>query len=150
MADIKSPEERSRNMAKIRSKDTKPESWFRRKLFERGYRYRKNVNHIPGHPDVWLAKYNTAIFVHGCFWHRHNGCKYAYLPKSRVEFWTDKFKRNVERDQKVRDELAVVGVRILIIWECTVKQMMKTDSYKNEVMEKTVAFLNSDEMYLEL
>lgn len=150
MADIKSPEERSRNMAKIRSKDTKPESWFRGKLFERGYRYWKNANHIPGHPDLWLAKCNTAIFVHGCFWHRHNGCKYAYLPKSRVEFWTDKFQRNAERDQKVRDELAVVGVRILIVWECTVKQMMKTDSYEKEILEKTAAFLNSDEMYLEL
>ena len=75
MADIKSPEERSLNMSKIRSKDTKPEVWLRKKLFKHGYSYRKNVNNVPGHPDIWLAKYDTAVFVHGCFWHRHEGCK---------------------------------------------------------------------------
>jgi len=101
MADIKSPEERSLNMSKIRSKDTKPEVWFRKKLFERGYRYRKHVSYIPGHPDLWLAKYNTAIFVHGCFWHRHSNCKYAYMPKSRTEYWQEKFDRNIKRDQVV-------------------------------------------------
>ena len=92
MADIKTPEERSRNMSKIRSRDTKPEVWLRKKLFERGYRYRKNVSNVPGHPDAWLAKYNTAVFVHGWFWHRHEGCKYAYTPKSQVEFWTDEYR----------------------------------------------------------
>lgn len=150
MADIKSPEERSRNMAKIRSKDTKPELWFRRKLFERGYRYRKNANNVPGHPDIWLAKYNTAIFIHGCFWHRHSGCKYAYIPKSRVDFWTDKFQRNVERDQKVRDELAETGVKVLIVWECTIKKMMRQSEYSDEVINKVENFFWSKETLKEI
>ena len=150
MADIKSSEERSRNMAKIRSKDTKPESWFRSKLFGRGYRYRKNVNNIPGHPDAWFAKYNTAIFVHGCFWHRHRGCKYAYAPKSRIEFWTDKFQKNIERDHKVMNELAVAGVKMLIVWECTVKQMMQQEEYANEVLDMVELFFQSEEMFREL
>lgn len=85
--DIKTPEERSKNMAAIHSRNTKPEIWFRKQLFARGYRYRLNTNRIQGHPDIYLRKYNTAIFIHGCFWQRHQGCKYAYMPKSRVEFW---------------------------------------------------------------
>ena len=83
MADIKSPEDRSRNMAAIRNKDTKPEIYLRNLLFAEGYRYRKNYAKIPGHPDIYLPKYKTAIFVHGCFWHRHQGCKYAYMPKKQ-------------------------------------------------------------------
>ena len=82
--DIKSPEERSKNMSAIRSRDTKPEVYFRKLLFAQGYRYRLNAKTVPGHPDIYLKKYNTAIFVHGCFWHRHPGCKYTYMPKSRV------------------------------------------------------------------
>ena len=91
MADIVSPERRSKNMSAIRSKDTKPEIYLRKLLFAEGYRYRIAEKSIPGHPDMFLRKYNTAIFVHGCFWHRHQGCKYAYMPKSRVEFWQKKF-----------------------------------------------------------
>ena len=150
MADIKSPEERSRNMAKIRSKDTKPEIWLRKKLFEKGYRYRKNVNNVPGHPDIWLAKYDTAIFVHGCFWHRHQGCKYAYMPKSRIEFWQDKFRKNQERDRVVRAELEEVGVKMLVIWECTVKRMIKDSDTAADVMGMIDAFLTADDSYIEL
>ena len=120
MADIKSPQERSRNMAKIRSRDTKPEDYVRKLLFGQGYRYRKNVGGIPGHPDAWLPKYNTALFVHGCFWHRHAGCRYAYTPKSRVDFWADKFQKNIARDSAVRKQLADGKIRVLVIWECTV------------------------------
>ena len=122
MADIKSPEERSKNMSKIRSKGTAPEEYVRKKLFSRGYRYRKNVKTIPGHPDAWLPKYNTALFVHGCFWHRHKDCKYAYMPKSRIKFWIEKFQKNVERDEKVRELLTAQQIKILIVWECTVKK----------------------------
>lgn len=150
MADIKSPEERSQNMAKIRSKDTKPELWLRKKLFERGYRYRKNVNNVPGHPDLWLAKYDTAIFVHGCFWHRHEGCKYAYMPKSRVEFWSSKFQMNQKRDKVVREELEEIGVKILIVWECTIKCMMKDTEVALDRMSMIEAFLSSEEIYREL
>lgn len=151
MADIKSPEERSRNMSKIRSRDTKPEVWLRKKLFERCYRYRKNVNNVPGHPDLWLAKYDTAVFVHGCFWHRHEGCKYAYMPKSRVEFWTDKFRKNRERDIVVRNELAEAGVKMLIVWECTVNKMKKNPDYCKEILRNIDEFLDSSNMrYLEV
>lgn len=150
MADIKSPEARSLNMSKIRSKDTKPEVWLRQKLFERGYRYRKNVNTIPGHPDIWMAKYNTAVFVHGCFWHRHEGCKYAYTPKSRVEFWTEKFRKNIARDLVVRDELANAGIKMLTVWECTIKQMIKDDGMSVMVLDEIDGFLRSDECYKEI
>ena len=123
--DIKSPEERSRNMAAIRSKDTRPEIYFRKLLFAQGYRYSLNSKKIPGHPDIYLRKYNTAIFIHGCFWHRHSGCKYAYMPKSRVEFWQKKFEANVKRDYIVRMELQNKEIKCLIVGECTVKKMIK-------------------------
>ena len=150
MPDIKSPEERSRNMSKIRSKDTKPEVWLRKKLFERGYRYRKNVNNVPGHPDVWLAKYNTALFIHGCFWHRHERCKFAYMPKSHVEFWNTKFQKNIERDKAVNKQLADTGIRSLIIWECTVKKMMKSETVRDEYLKRITQFLESGENDVEL
>ena len=103
MEDIVSVEQRSRNMAAIRSRDTKPEVYLRKLLFVKGYRYRIADKTVPGHPDIFLRKYNTAIFVHGCFWHRHQNCKYAYTPKSRVEFWQKKFDDNVKRDEIVQD-----------------------------------------------
>ena len=119
--DIKSPEERSRNMAAIRSKDTKPEIYFRKLLFAQGYRYSLNSKKIPGHPDIYLRKYNTAIFIHGCFWHRHPGCKYATTPKTRIEFWNKKFQQNITRDTIVYYNLQQLGWRIFIVWECELK-----------------------------
>lgn len=95
MADIKSAEDRSRNMAAIKSKNTSPELFLRHLLHTHGYRYRLYASHIPGHPDIWMKKYNVAMFIHGCFWHRHEGCKYAYMPKSRLEFWTTKFEKKM-------------------------------------------------------
>ena len=150
MADIKSPEERSRNMAKIRSRDTKPEEYVRKLLFRNGYHYRKNVSSVPGHPDAWLAKFNTALFVHGCFWHRHEGCKFAYTPKSRVEFWADKFRKNIERDNAVKKQLADRNIRSLIIWECTVKQMMKSDAERQRILNLIAHFLVSEDNSCEL
>ncbi len=150
MADIKSPEERSKNMSKIRSKGTAPEEYVRKKLFSRGYRYRKNVKIVPGHPDAWLPKYNTALFVHGCFWHRHKGCKYAYMPKSRIEFWTEKFQKNMERDEKVRELLTAQQIKILIVWECTVKKMIKSEEYEKELLDQMENFLISDDTFCEL
>ncbi len=150
MADIKSPEERSRNMAKIRSRDTKPEEYFRKKLFSNGYRYRKNSSKIIGHPDAWLSKYNTALFIHGCYWHRHNGCKYAYIPKSKTDFWIKKFTRNIERDEEVMTKLKEQGVKALIIWECTIKQMMKSLEFEKSVLLKVEQFFCSKELFLEL
>ncbi|MCD7768003.1 MAG: very short patch repair endonuclease [Oscillospiraceae bacterium] len=150
MADIKSPEERSRNMSKIRSKNTNPEEYIRKKLFRLGYRYRKNTNAVYGHPDAWLAKYNTALFVHGCFWHRHEGCKYAYTPKSRVDFWQEKFQKNVERDLAVKEHLTAQGIRILIVWECTVRKMIKSEETECEVLNEVEDFLTSTRSYEEI
>lgn len=148
--DIKSPEERSRNMAAIRSKDTRPEIYFRKLLFAQGYRYSLNSKKIPGHPDIYLRKYNTAIFIHGCFWHRHSGCKYAYMPKSRVEFWQKKFKANVNRDYIVRMELQDKGIKCLVVWECTVKKMKRNSVNCEKYLKETEDFLENDEMFLEI
>ena len=150
MADIKSPEERSRNMAKIRAKDTKPEMWLRKLLFSKGYRYRKNVNSVPGHPDIWMPKYNTAIFVHGCYWHRHINCKYAYTPKSNVEFWLEKFKKNRQRDLEVGEQLNQLGIKVLVIWECSIKRMIKSDSSCVQGLKSIEDFLNDKTMRLEI
>ena len=149
MADIKSPKNRSINMSKIRSKDTKPEEYIRKLFYANGYRYRKNVDFITGHPDIWLSKYNTAVFVNGCFWHRHEGCRFSYTPKTRVDFWIKKFNANVERDKKVKEVLRGNNVRILIIWECTVKRMMKSVDVQNEFMKKINDFIWSENDYRE-
>lgn len=150
MADIKSSEERSRNMAAIRSKDTKPEVYLRKLLFAEGYRYRKNYAKIPGHPDIYLPKYKTAIFVHGCFWHRHQGCKYAYTPKSNVEFWNKKFSKNLFRDEEVRNMLIDEGIKELIIWECTIKHMKKDRKFESDILNNCIGFLKQDCIYLEI
>lgn len=137
-------------MAAIRSKDTRPEIYFRKLLFAQGYRYSLNSKKIPGHPDIYLRKYNTAIFIHGCFWHRHSGCKYAYMPKSRVEFWQKKFKANVKRDYIVRMELQDKGIKCLVVWECTVKKMKRNSVNCEKYLKETEDFLENDEMFLEI
>lgn len=150
MTDIKFPEERSWNMAAIRSKDTKPEVYLRKLLFAQGYRYRKNYKKIPGHPDIYLPKYRTAIFVHGCFWHRHRGCKYAYVPKSNIEFWKKKFQDNIERDVEVKSELGKMGIKEVIVWECTVKEMKRNERRKAYCLRKIKRIINEGTMYLEV
>lgn len=148
--DIKSPEERSKNMSAIRSKNTKPEIYFRKLLFAQGYRYSLNSPKVPGHPDIYLRKYNTAIFIHGCFWHRHSGCRYAYTPKSRVEFWKKKFEANLKRDYVVRMELQDKGIKCLIVWECTVKSMKRNQEDYIKYLKTVETFLESDNLFLEL
>lgn len=148
--DIKSPEERSKNMAAIHSKNTKPEIYLRKLLFARGYRYGVNSKSVPGHPDIYMKKYNTAIFVHGCFWHRHEGCKYAYMPKSRIEFWQKKFDANIKRDEYVRKELASKKIKVSIVWECTIKRMKKDKKTEEEVISLIEKFLLSSEFELEI
>ena len=105
MVDKVSKEVRSYNMSRIRSKDTKPEILVRSYLFSKGLRFRKNDKRYPGSPDIVLPKYNTVVFVHGCFWHLHDGCKYAVMPKSNVDFWKKKLYRNKERDERNQKEL---------------------------------------------
>ncbi len=148
--DIKSQQERSKNMAAIRSRNTSPELYLRKLLFARGYRYRVNVSNIPGHPDLYLRKYNTAVFVNGCFWHRHEGCRFAYTPKSRVEFWQKKFEANTRRDMQVRAELEERGIRRLVVWECAIRQMKKKPELCGAYLEQVEDFLKGEEMEREM
>lgn len=138
--DIVTSEQRSKNMSAIRSKNTKPEIYFRKLLFAEGYRYSLNSKNISGHPDIFLGKYNTAIFINGCFWHRHKGCKYAYMPKSRVEFWQKKFEDNQKRDEKVGQELEERRIKRLVVWECTIKKMLRDKDTEKNMLEKTEFF----------
>jgi len=114
-------------MSKIRSKNTKPEMTLRKALFARGFRYRVNVKKLPGKPDIVLRKYKTVIFIHGCFWHRHKGCKYAYTPKTNTEFWVDKTTSNNERDRKNTCKLTALGWNVLTVWECEIRHEYKHD-----------------------
>ena len=118
-------EQRSRNMSAIKSKNTKPEIAVRKLLHTMGYRFRLHKKDLPGSPDIVLPKYKTVIFVHGCFWHRHQNCKYASNPKTRVEFWNKKFKDNIERDIKNLEKLKSLGWESKIIWECETKNIDK-------------------------
>lgn len=122
--DIKSAEDRSKNMSRIRCKKTKPEMFVRSLLFRKGFRYRVNYSMVVGSPDIYFSKKKIAIFINGCFWHRHQNCKYAYTPKSNIEFWNAKFIANQKRDELVRSQLLTHGIRVLVVWECTVKRMM--------------------------
>lgn len=150
MADIKTAEQRSYNMASIHGKNTKPEMYFRKQLFALGYRYRLHAPGLWGHPDLYLPKYKTAVFIHGCFWHRHPECKYASTPKSRVEFWNEKFKNNVERDNRIMTALQERGIKCLIVWECTIKKMMKSNPYRDAILGDVKLFLESDQLKQEL
>ena len=118
MVDTISKEQRSATMAKVHSKNTKPEILVRSLLFRRGYRFRICQPCLPGKPDIVLKKYKSAIFVHGCFWHGHDNCKNARIPKSNVEFWTNKIKRNKERFAEVKRQLELEGWKVIVIWEC--------------------------------
>ena len=122
MADSLSKEKRSWNMSKIRGKDTAIEVKVRKYLFSKGFRYRKNVKTLPGKPDIVLPKYKTAVFVHGCFWHRHEGCKDATTPKTRTDFWNEKFRKNVENDQLHTQQLTEMGWKVLVLWECEIEK----------------------------
>lgn len=122
-ADIVSPEHRSRIMAAIKGKNTKPEMIVRSVCHAMGLRYRLHQKNLPGKPDLVFAKHRLCVFVHGCFWHRHPGCKYAYTPKSRPEFWLPKLERNVERDLHTQQALEALGWRVAVIWECHTKNI---------------------------
>ncbi|TJZ84866.1 very short patch repair endonuclease [Paracoccus hibiscisoli] len=120
MADIVTPEVRSRMMAAIGRRDTKPEIAVRKALHAAGFRFRVDVRKLPGAPDLALSKWRTAIFVHGCFWHRHGGCPKASVPATRPDFWAGKFASNVARDQRVQAALIEAGWKVVVIWECSI------------------------------
>jgi DNA mismatch endonuclease, patch repair protein len=118
MVDRLTPERRSWNMGRIRGGDTAPERVVRSTLHALGLRFRLHRRDLPGRPDIVMSRWNTVVFVHGCFWHRHEGCRYAYTPKSRVEFWNAKFAGNVERDARAAATLRRKGWRVITVWEC--------------------------------
>lgn len=119
--DNRSKEARSRNMSRIPSKNTKPEEAVRKYLFSQGFRYRKNVSTLPGKPDIVLPRYKTVVFINGCFWHAHQGCKWFVPPKSNSVFWQNKFKYNMERDEQNYQKLYDLGWHVIIIWECEIR-----------------------------
>ena len=136
MVDTISEEKRSWNMSRIKGKNTKPEIIVRSLLHKAGYRFRIHRKDLPGKPDIILPKHNTVIFVNGCYWHRHPGCRYAYTPKSRIEFWNAKFAGTVERDIKHRRQLIDMGWKVEVIWECETGNL-------NELIEKINKILSN-------
>lgn len=122
MTDRISKERRSWNMGRIRSKNTKLEVLVRSALFRAGFRFRKNDKRYPGTPDIVLPRYKTVIFVNGCFWHHHEGCRLGYVPKTRTDFWMKKFRQNQVNDKLNRDKLEEMGWHVITIWECELKK----------------------------
>lgn len=119
------PMTRSQNMAKVKNKNTKPEIFLRKLLWHKGFRYRVNYKNLPGSPDIYLSKYRVAIFVNGCFWHMHENCRYSSIPKNNHEFWKNKLEGNVERDKQNYIKLENMGIKVIVIWGCEIKKMMK-------------------------
>lgn len=120
--DVHDKKTRSYNMACIKGKNTKPEEIVRKALFAKGFRYRKNDKRLPGSPDIVLPKYRIVIFVNGCFWHGHQGCKYFVVPKTNTEFWLNKITSNIGRDAMKTTQLNELGWRVITVWECELKK----------------------------
>ena len=135
MADVMTPEQRSRCMAAIKGKDTKPEMIVRKYLFSKGLRYRVNDRKLPGSPDIVLKKYKTVVFIDGCFWHGHKECKYFRLPKSNVDFWRHKIAMNIARDYANNVDLKLAGWNVIRIWECDIR----TKAKREEVLQHLYA-----------
>lgn len=133
--DVHDSKTRSYNMSRIKGKNTKPEETVRKYLFSQGFRYRKNDKRLPGKPDIVLPKYKTVIFVNGCFWHKHEGCKYFVWPKNNAEFWKEKIESNIVRDKKQYDELQNAGWHVIIVWECELKKKQRMDTLEHLVDE---------------
>ena len=128
--DNRSKESRSKNMSNIKSSGTKPEETVCKYLFSQGFRYRKNVRKLPGQPDIVLSKYRTVIFVNGCYWHGHEGCKYFVMPKTNTEFWKNKIEYNQCRDKENHRKLKKLGWKVLLIWECEIRHGDKDKALK--------------------
>ena len=136
--DVHDSKTRSYNMSCIKGKRTKPEEIVARYLFSQGFRYRRNVRSLPGTPDIVLKKYNTVIFVNGCFWHMHENCRYSVMPENHKEFWAEKLLKNKERDEKKKRQLKQMGWNVIVVWECQLKgeeklpalEKLKSDVWK--------------------
>lgn len=124
MADVHNTKTRSYNMSRIRSTNTKPEELVRKYLFSQGFRYRKNDSRLPGKPDIVLPKYKAVIFINGCFWHKHEKCKYFVWPKNNADFWRRKILSNAERDQCNYAKLQQMGWKTIVVWECELKKQV--------------------------
>lgn len=134
-------------MSHIRSRDTRPETMVRHYLFSRGFRYRKNVRALPGTPDIVLSRYHTVIFVNGCFWHGHDGCRYFRLPKTNADFWQHKIERNQERDARDRMELRRMGWHVIQVWECQLKPRERAATLRS--IEQTLCGIYLDDNAVE-
>lgn len=137
------PEQRSRCMAAIKGKDTKPEMIVRKYLFSRGLRFRVQVKKLQGTPDIVLPKYKIVVFVNGCFWHGHEGCKYFRLPKSNVEFWREKIERNIERDKESMKALFDLGWKVIRVWECELRNKANREAILNKIYNSITTSGNS-------
>lgn len=135
MADIVSPSVRSRMMSGIKGKNSMPEMLVRRLLFAAGYRFRLHRSDLPGTPDIVMPGRKVAIFVHGCFWHAHKGCKYAKIPASRRDFWIAKLQANVDRDQRAIEQLAAMGWRVMCVWECATRNRETVKSLGDHLID---------------
>lgn len=142
MSDIYSKSKRSDIMSKISGKETTPEILVRKFLFYKGFRFRKNVNYLPGKPDIVLSKYKTIIFIHGCFWHGHF-CKRGMLPETNYEFWHEKIKKNIERDARNVSELKERGWNVIIVWECEIKNKGDRDIRLSKLIGEINSFSNA-------
>lgn len=143
MADQLSPQRRSRLMSKVRSKNTNPEIRVRKVMHSLGLRFRLHKTDLPGTPDIVLPKLRTVVFVHGCFWHRHKGCRRASIPSSNVAFWREKFDRNIARDKQNRALLRKLGWRSVVIWECQTSDQNRLSSKIKLLLSKIKLLLLS-------
>lgn len=125
MADVHDKQTRSYNMSKIKGKDTKPEIIVRKFLYKNGFRYRVNYSKLPGKPDIVLTKYRTVIFINGCFWHGHEGCRYFVVPKTRSDWWLNKIYKTRTRDLEKSNKLKELGWKVIVVWECELKNSKK-------------------------
>lgn len=141
MTDVFTPEKRSDVMSRIKGRNTKPELVVRSLLHRMGYRFRLHRADLPGKPDIVLPRYQTVIFVHGCFWHRHKGCRLAYTPKSRTEFWSVKFESNMTRDKQVKSKLEFLGWQVIIVWECELRGPSQLSSRIDSALRKQIHLL---------
>ncbi len=141
------PEQRSRCMAAIRGKDTKPEMIVRRYLFSRGLRYRVNNRKLPGSPDIVLKKYQTVVFIDGCFWHGHEGCKYYRLPKTNVDFWRHKITMNIARDYANGVDLRLAGWKVIRVWECAIKTKAKQEATLESLYQEIIGIDYKSNVY---
>jgi len=147
MTDVMTPEQRSRCMAAIKGKDTKPEMIVRKYLFSRVLRYHVNHRKLPGSPDIVLKKYKTVVFIDGCFWHGHEGCKYYRLPKTNVDFWRHKIAINIARDYANGVDLSLAGWKVIRVWECDIKTKVKREETLERLYQEIVGTEHKSNAY---